>query len=380
MNMVERMVNQQEGQEEVMPGHYEEWETYELKGGELADIPVLKRTPLSRNIPEHMALAGAQDRVMAYEGWLNEYYEKTYPENPAEEVKARESFARRMLNGVLEYAKHPRLRPLAGPALAVAVAACTPGILPTHTPTAVPTTSQTETPTASPTEVPTATPEPTPSASQTAEPTPPATSTATPTERPTPVDPILAKWRNMEVNVRWVDTNNIPENFGLSKNTPEVPNDQLYSGVILGTKKLGDNDGILYVGMEDSLRNRYYVAFRVFGKVTIDSTQDNFEGSLFSNSSEFEVIWANEFLDRTRNDQYVGNTVYIIQPMTSDGNAPYDEAVKHSGPYSRSLREYALAARDGDSTVLSQREFVNNPNATDGPYFTQIGINENPNN
>src|SRR3989344_2472882 len=140
---VEIMSDRAENFEEATNAPVEKWETDLIKTSDDREFIVRSpngfvQRPTAINVPDE---SRAQERTMRtaanfgfLEGWLDEYYQKTYPDNPVEEVKAREGLARRALNWTLDFAKHPRLKPLAGPALAVAVAACTPGVLPTPQP------------------------------------------------------------------------------------------------------------------------------------------------------------------------------------------------------------------------------------------------------
>ena len=66
--------------------------------------------------------------------------------------------------------------------------------------------------------------------------------------------------------------------------------------------------------------------------------------------------------------------------MVADNSidSPYQDAIRHNEPYARSLREFGLAAREGDSTIVDRPEFINNSNATDGPLFFGFAILERP--
>lgn len=243
--------------------------------------------------------------------------------------------------------------------LAASLAACQAAQVDTPVPTIFPTVEPTSTLAPA-----------TPTAKPSAEPSP----SATPTDSPAPVDPILAKWDELWNGDRWADAEGHPLNFVAEASSGNKAVDQLYSGVILGATKLGDNDVILFVGMEDSLRNRYYASFKMFVAVAIEPTSDNSAESVFDGGGDVELVLANEFFDRIQAGQYVGDPVYISVPMKRIGTngGPLDEAVRYSLPMARSLRSFALAAKDGNLTGLSIPDFVNNPDAVDGPLVIQI--------
>src|SRR3990167_5518407 len=141
---VEIMSDRAENFEEATNAPVEKWETDLIKTSDDREFIVRSpngfiQRPAAINVPDEIRAQERNMRTAAnfgfLEGWLDEYYKKTYPDNPAEEVKAREGFAQRMWNGLKEYARNPRFRPLAAPTLAAVVAACTPGVLPTPQPT-----------------------------------------------------------------------------------------------------------------------------------------------------------------------------------------------------------------------------------------------------
>ena len=361
---VEIMSDRAENFEEATNAPVEKWETDLIKTSDDREFIVRSpngfvQRPTAINVPDEIR---AQERTMRtaanfgfLEGWLDEYYQKTYPDNPVEEVKAREGLARRALNWTLDFAKHPRLKPLAGPALAVAVAACTPGVLPSPQPTPI----RTENPTASPTTIPTASPTEMPTPIPV---TPSPTAEVTPSPEPTPTEtlnPVEQEIDALNLQYSWTDGDGNLERYGLSQSIEQNEQGALtYQGVFLDAVKLGDNDIAVRIALQNTSGTWFDVYFQLSdpeaGIAAIGITNELLAGT---STGDLEFGTPNEIYNKVNRD-YKGTLVTFTQWAGTngyEGSSGWKRLIENQKEQARQLFAYASSP---DGTVPTP-SFVN---------------------
>jgi len=243
----------------------------------------------------------------------------------------------------------------------------------TPDPTAVPPTPSpivSESPFSTPTLLPTNTPIPV---------TPSPTAEVTPSPEPTPTDPILQKWLDMEVTVGWVDANGKLELFGAIPNIR--PEDQTQRGVqtdIVDIQKSG-NDTVVFMGVQDAAANRLIFPVMLSGEhiTSLGLNPSNLAGS-----------------GAPRSDYISGDRIYGVMTNylgdISNFVLRLDESSVVGTPIEEITRQHAKAAReawtfleaiqtsDYHDVLDLMPTFFNNSNVSpsDIPYISALGIHK----
>ena len=301
---------------------------------------------------------------------------------------------------------HPNaLRTLTGGLVLLVAEACGGNTPATPTPIRTPETTPSSTPTLLITPSPEVTPMPTaiPTLEITLPPTPTETPTPIPTasatEKPstsnmpevtaTPLSELEQTIKDFDqektqIKDRWVDQNLQPLNFGL-RNTQESPMGREYRGYIVGAERLGENNVILIIGMEDVAGNRYTVPFRVSNNVGlpvfVGNSSPGVDSEIFYSGQptpESPDYFYQRVLDGTYLDKAIKFYNWDFEENSPSGYPDVPETVKLNVPAAKELFNYAKDALTQNSKNLKKPSFVDTipTDYHDIPMIAQISVRD----